>query len=327
MSRLTLLLTFAACFASVFAAEVIQRDTNTDTPIGGYAPKRFLSMMGVIAYGQSAIALWIQFFWNKPKHPFMLTLNFGMTAMTVGFVLRWLFANPPYTLGKYIAWDMFILLSPCLFLAIDYMLLSRLVDTFDTDVVDRCLVINPNRLVKIFVWSDALTFFLQISGGGLTASHNTSSANLGTKIALIGLILQAVSFLLFTFLMLTFAFRVANHFPHIWRPETPAPFKILSTAPIEDWRILIYIMSITCVGIMTRSVFRIAEFAGGYNGRIATHEVYFYLFDALPLMMTMSLYCVVWPTRFLQPPEGKFTHHRGSSQEQLKLNTFQQVPV
>lgn len=76
-------------------------------------------------------------------------------------------------------------------------------------------------------------------------------------------------------------------------------------------------MCATCVGILIRSVFRVAEFAGGYvyrfvgvlcyspdplhryNGTIATHEAYFYAFDTLPLWIAMSLYAVVWPARAL----------------------------
>jgi hypothetical protein len=49
-----------------------------------------------------------------------------------------------------------------------------------------------------------------------------------------------------------------------------------------------------------RSIFRIAEFAGGFNGYITTHEAYFYLFDSLPLWISMTLYCVVWPKRCLK---------------------------
>ncbi|CAK5283642.1 unnamed protein product [Mycena citricolor] len=324
MSRFATLLTFAACFVAAFAAEhqVVQRDSSADTPIGGFIPKKSLSIIGAIAYGTSAAVMWIQFFLNKPKHPFMLSLNLGMSTMSAGFVLRYMYATPPFTLGKYTAWDMCILLSPCLFLATDYMLLSRLVNTFDPQIVARCLAIKPTRVVKIFVWSDALTFFLQVSGGGLTSSHNVSQANLGSKIALIGLILQAVSFLLFTFLVFTFAHHVESDYPQIWHPKTSVPVRILSTEPIDDWRILVFIMSVTCVGILTRSVFRIAEFAGGYSGRVATHEGYFYLLDALPLLLTMSLYALVWPTRFFHPAAEKAARLRGSSQDLLSMQGF-----
>ncbi|CAK5265173.1 unnamed protein product [Mycena citricolor] len=316
---------------SLVASALAAGGRSDDEPIGGYVPSKSLSLTGVVLYGLSALVLWTQFVIVRPRRPFMLTLTLGMTgtsdvpeifpinmrshdrriyspiplrytAFHVGQIHCLGYVHLAFGMG-YIEHPSSRLLTnalqPCLFLATDYMILSRLAATFSPDVVSRCLAIRPTRVVRIFVWSDVLTFFLQSSGGGLTATKSASSAKLGTTIALIGLILQAVSFLLFTFLMLTFAFRVSKHFPHIWQAENGEPFRILSTRPVGDWRILIYVMSATCVGILTRSVFRIVEFAGGYNGYVATHESFFYLFDALPLWLAMSLYCFVWPTRFL----------------------------
>ncbi|KAJ7909588.1 RTA1 like protein-domain-containing protein, partial [Mycena leptocephala] len=248
-------------------------------------------------YGISAAIHWIHFFTVPPRHAFMISLPLGMTAMATGFVLRIIYANPPFTLGKYIAMDLVCPSLPCLFLATDYMLLSHLARTFDEEVADRCLLIRHSRITKIFVWSDVSTFFLQTTGGGLTAMKSADLANLGNKVALVGLILQAVSFGLFTVVLVVFGARVSTHFPEVWHRKTRRPFRVLSRQPIDDWRMVFYLMCMTCIGILIRSVFRIAEFAGGYRGTIATHEGYFYAFDTLPLWVAMTLYCIVWPTR------------------------------
>ncbi|KAJ6512800.1 RTA1 like protein-domain-containing protein [Mycena sanguinolenta] len=267
---------------------------------GGYVPKKSLSYIALSLYAFSAVIHWIYFFAAPPRRAFIVTLPLGMTAMATGFILRVVYANPPYTLGKYIGMDLFILLSPCLFLATDYMLLSHLARSFDDEVSDRCLLIRHSRVTKIFVWSDVITFLLQSSGGAMTASkNNLSLVNVGNKIALVGLTLQAVSFALFTIVLIVFAYRISKLFPQLWRPKNPRPFKVFSRQPIDDWRIIVYVMCATCVGILVRSVFRIAEFAGGYFGTIATHEGYFYALDSLPLWIAMSLYCIVWPTRAL----------------------------
>ncbi|KAJ7794147.1 RTA1 like protein-domain-containing protein [Mycena olivaceomarginata] len=301
MSRPFSALIFTACFATVLAADAANQTTEDagDRPVGGFVPKKSLSYVALILYGISGLIHWIHFFTVPPRRPFMATLSLGMTAMAAGFILRVLYANPPFTLGKYIAMDLFILLSPCLYLATNYMLLSHLARCFDEEVANRCLLIRHSRITKFFVWSDVFTFFLQSSGGGLTAMKNSNLANLGTKIALIGLVLQALSFGLFTVILVVFARRVSEHYPELWRPKRSRPFKVFSRQPIDDWRILVYIMCATCVGILIRSVFRVAEFAGGYNGTIATHEAYFYAFDTLPLWIAMSLYAVVWPARAL----------------------------
>lgn len=62
------------------------------------------------------------------------------------------------------------------------MLLSHLARCFDEEVANRCLLIRHSRITKFFVWSDVFTFFLQSSGGGLTAMKNSNLANLGTKV-------------------------------------------------------------------------------------------------------------------------------------------------
>ncbi|KAJ6489389.1 RTA-like protein [Mycena vulgaris] len=148
----------------------------------------------------------------------MLTLTLGMTAMAAGFVLRIVFSNSPFSLGLSIIMDMLFLLSPCAFLATDYMLLARLASTFPEEVSQSCLLIRPSRIVKFFVWSDGITFFLQASGGGLTATKNASTANIGNKITMIGLSLQLASFALFTVLILVFGWRVQTRFPAAWAP-------------------------------------------------------------------------------------------------------------
>ena len=76
----------------------------------------------------------------------------------------------------------FILLSPCLFLATNYMILSHLARIFPQEVVERSLIVRQSRIVKIFVWSDVTTFLLQSSGGGLTAMKNVNLANIGNKV-------------------------------------------------------------------------------------------------------------------------------------------------
>ncbi|KAJ7935587.1 RTA1 like protein-domain-containing protein [Mycena leptocephala] len=311
MARLFQSFLFLTCFATVLAAnKTHERDPNT-TPIGGFVPKKLPAYVAIALYGISAIIHWIHFFTVRPRRLFMLTLPLGMTAMATGFIIRLINANPPFTLGKYIAMTLFILLSPCLFLATDYMILSHLARTFDQEVSDRCLLIRHSRITKFFVWSDVSTFFLQSAGGGLTAIQgNASLANLGNKIVLIGLVLQAVSFGLFTIVLLTFGFRVSTHFPQVWRPKNLRPFKIFSRQLIDDWRIVFYLTCLTCIGILVRSIFRIAEYAGGYSGTIATHEGYFYGFDTLPLWIAMSLYCIVWPTRAFAERSGLVSDSR-----------------
>lgn len=37
-----------------------------------------------------------------------------------------------------------------------------------------------------------------------------------------------------------------------------------------------------------------------FFGYLATHEIYFYILDALPLWLSMSLYALLWPPRVVE---------------------------
>ncbi|KAE9395968.1 hypothetical protein BT96DRAFT_1041733 [Gymnopus androsaceus JB14] len=260
-----------------------QRPMTVDS--AGFIMKIWPAVIGIVLYGLSGVIHWIHFF--RTGQRYMLTLTIGMTF------------------AVYVIELAFVLLSPCAFLATEYMLLSRLATSLGQDIADDCLLIPARRITKFFVWSDVITFWIQAGGGAL--SVNLKLSLVGTKIVIVGLILQLVSFALFTIMLIVFGFRVRAKHPSAWNIRTSSrtsesltsvvgPFKISS---ISNWKILYFTMCLTCIGVLIRCAFRIAEFTGGYFGFLATHEGYFYLLDALPLWIAMTLYCFVWPSRFI----------------------------
>ncbi|KAF9020694.1 RTA1 like protein-domain-containing protein [Rhodocollybia butyracea] len=265
----------------------------------GFIFKVWPAVIGIVLYGISGGIHWIHLY--RVGQRYMLVLTIGMACMTLGMILRIAVAHSPFSLGLYIIMDMFVLLSPCAFLATNYMLLSRLANSLGRDIADDCLLISSRRITKIFVWSDVITFWIQAAGGGLSAEASLSKV--GTDIAMAGLILQLISYSLFTLLLVMFGFKVRSKYPQAWQVRdgeklfaVAGPFRI---SPITNWKILYFTMCVTCVGILVRSIFRIAEFAGGYFGFLAVHEGFFFCLDALPLWLAMSLYCFLWPSRFI----------------------------
>lgn len=112
-----------------------------------------------------------------------------------------------------------VLLSPCAFLAQDYMILPRLATWLDAE---DCLFLKSRLVVRVFVWSDVVTFLLQMAGSGMTAVQS-DIANVGhyvrilqfeiaqmliLQIVIVGLVIQLCSFSLFVCLAITFGFRV-----------------------------------------------------------------------------------------------------------------------
>ncbi|KAJ3821704.1 RTA1 like protein-domain-containing protein [Lentinula raphanica] len=283
------------------------RATTSDAsqrPIAGFIMKLWPAALAAILYGISGLIHWIHFF--RIGQRYMLTLTIGMTCMTIGMILRILDHYHPYSIGFFIIENLFVLLSPCAFLATEYMLFTRLANSLGRDIADDCVMIPSRRITKIFVWSDVITFWVQAAGGGLSVISSMASA--GSTIAMIGLILQLVSFSLFTLLLVSFGFQVRSKYPQAWNVRSheslfsaAGPFK---TSNLTNWKLLYFTLCLTCVGILIRCSFRIAEYAGGYNGFLVTHEGYFYLLDSLPLWIAMTLYCFLWPTRFINKYES-----------------------
>ncbi|GAA5828461.1 hypothetical protein JCM11251_006260 [Rhodosporidiobolus azoricus] len=299
-----------ALLAAVVAAD---DGASTESPsrtsgIDGYVPRKWLSYIGLAAFAGSGIGHSVQ--WGRNGwHRYMLPLVLGMYFMAVGFGIRIYYADSwdEPGLGVYIAMTMFILLSPCLYLAQDYMLLHRLADAMGEDVAKRCLFIRSSWITKIFVGADVFTFLLQASGGGMSAG-SASMAQTGQKIALVGLFIQLFFFLGFCALLAVLIYRVRANYPHLRYPPKPFRFGngfgVFSTDPIEDWRPLAWVLALTCGGIIVRSIFRLIEYAQGHDGALKTTEAWFYLLDALPLWISMTLFCVIWPPRVLDGVEA-----------------------
>ncbi|GAA6017618.1 hypothetical protein JCM11491_005303 [Sporobolomyces phaffii] len=283
---------------SLFAFAKAQAEQADSEPrvIAGYEPKLYLSVIGIVLYGLSGGLHWLHWYRNR-NNRYMLTLSIGMSCMVLGFILRIVYRGALDSVGVYAIMTLFILLSPCTFLATNYMILTRLAHALNAE---SALFIRASRVVRIFVWSDVFTFFLQAAGGGLSASKG--SADTGHKIALVGLALQLVSYGLFCCLLIIFGTRVPRMFPGIEDRRRAAgrdssnPF---ATTSLHRWRSLYALLLLTSVGIIVRSVFRLVEYTQGYSGYLPTHEGYFWSLDALPLWLAMSLYAVWWPARYV----------------------------
>ena len=128
------------------------------------------------------------------RQRYMLVLCVSTTTMCLGFIIRIPLTSSPSSLGIYIITNLaglappsegviqvlrhlqLTLLSPCGFLAHDYLLLPRLAAHLQAD---DALFIRPRLIAKIFITSDCVTFWLQATGGGMTAVQNANIGNIG----------------------------------------------------------------------------------------------------------------------------------------------------
>ncbi|WRT63495.1 uncharacterized protein IL334_000400 [Kwoniella shivajii] len=291
--------------------------------IAGYIPKTSLSCVGIAFYGLLAAVFWARFF-LQGRHKYMLTLCIGTTTMALGFAVRIGLTSNPGSMGVYIVMTLFTLLSPCAFLANDYIILPRLVAWLDAE---EQLFIRPSRVVRIFVWSDVFTFWLQAGGGGLSAARDSPSLQkIGLYVALVGLILQCLSFMTFIGLAVVFGRRIKKTSKWTKTPNNAQGYTV-SLWWKEDWRSIYFAILWTSIGIMVRCIFRVVEYAQGFDGSLRNAEWAFYALDALPLFLALSVWTVIWPPAILTDHKQYHSNMGDSGTAVLNNSTSSHIPL
>ncbi|KAH9482709.1 Protein RTA1 [Psilocybe cubensis] len=226
--------------------------------------------------------------WLIIKHGarWMMSMTIGIYCLSFRFGLH----VHPQSKGIYIMEYLFVVLSPCAFIAADYVLLGRLAKHLNAD---KHLLVPSRRITIAYVGSDITTFLIQAIGGAMSASANDPDRALaGSRVFLAGLAAQLLSFLSFSGIYLIFLWRVHKYDPDIWSMDTSKKW-------YNSWNALAGALSISCLGILVRSGFRVVELSEGFQGPLTTSQSLFYGLDTLPLFVAIAVYVPFWPGRFI----------------------------
>lgn len=225
----------------------------------------------------------------------------------MGYIGRALSASesPPYSLGPFITESVLLLVAPALFAASIYMELGRIVLMINGD---KALFVRRTWSTKIFVTGDVICFLLQAGGAGLLSSGNASSIDTGNDMIIGGLFVQVVFFGLFVIAAALFHFKISRN---------PTPLALE-----RPWRKHLTGLYIVSTLIFVRSIVRCVEYIQGFDGYILKHEVFLYVFDAVP--MFFAVVSMNWShpgevARYVREDRGKTEVERGvaASMEQV----------
>ena len=183
----------------------------------------------------------------------------------------------------YILQSVVILVAPALFAASIYMCLGRIIRRTKGE---QYSAIRSTLLTKIFVFGDVFSFLVQSSGAGMMVSGD--KAKLGERIVIAGLLIQVIMFGLFATVAVLF---------HVRMRRASSLGCDNFDIPWERGLHMLYAVSIL---IMTRSVYRVIEYAMGHDGYLLTHEWTLYVFDAT-LMLGTSVIFYIWYPSWIQP--------------------------
>ncbi|KDQ64594.1 hypothetical protein JAAARDRAFT_28237 [Jaapia argillacea MUCL 33604] len=260
-----------------------------------YNPLRYIASNALTAVAFSLVllcALFQSYAMRKWGAIWMMCMVIGEYTFATGIALRFGLHKNPDSKGIYIAEYLLVVLSPCAFIAGDYILLGRLARYLKCD---KHLLIRPSRITLVFVCSDITTFLIQALGGSVEiATTSVTVSQTGSHIFLAGLAAQLASFFFFTCTYLLFFYRVHKYEPQAWTKDEGKKW-------YHDWRTLGYAIIFSCIGILIRSVYRTIELSQGFRGYLATTERFFYGLDTLPLFIAVAIYVPFWPGRFIPP--------------------------
>ncbi|KAF8529138.1 RTA1-domain-containing protein [Hysterangium stoloniferum] len=257
-----------------------------------YTPNNALTAVAVALYLLTAVVM--TYFMYRRGARFMAAMVIGAYTMSLGLSMRFGLHSQPESKGIYILEYLLVVLSPCAFIASDYVLLGRLSQSLG---MGEHLLISPNRITRVFIASDVATFLIQAAGASISISGSTSGdlkrLQAGSHIFLAGLALQAASFIVFMAIFLLFLYRVRKCAPQVWNPSPSPPWW-------KHWRMLSVALGISCVGILIRSAYRTIELSEGFEGRLGTSEGFFYGLDTLPLFLAIVVYVPFWPSGYIK---------------------------
>ncbi|KAI0669855.1 RTA1-domain-containing protein [Trametes maxima] len=254
---------------------------NDHTNLYGYNPTKSVCIIFVILYIVSTLlhgwqATRSRAWWLLP------TVVLAGLAEVVGWVARTKSAYDPTLRMAYIVQTSILVLAPTPFVAALFIGFGRIASRLG----DEYSRLNPRLYSRIFLTCDILSLVIQGGGGGMaaTATNDPDKSRLGSNIILGGLVIQIISMTFFCYFMGEFAWRRAADRPFRKRDNIAHSHRDMD----RPMKMLIIGICISTVLIYIRSVYRIIEFANGFDGPIAHTQVLFNVFDGM--MVTLAMY-------------------------------------
>eukprot|EP00727_Mastigamoeba_balamuthi_P001420 m51a1_g11275 hypothetical protein (331) ;mRNA; r:5626-6618 len=271
-----------------------------------YYPSDTLSIIAFSAYFAIAVPLLVAAVRSRNWVIYVLPLT--AVAEAVGFVFRLAVAHKP-DLKLYIGYDLLVLLAPNALALVNYKVLGQIVRLERVDetpgdkgrttqrprvrvplLMDRDGWVLGGRLAVVFFISDIFCFFLQMSGGGLQASGSKSGMTNGGYIVEVGLAAQLLFFGLFT-CMGIYVFRSRRYkrseCPDTWAscPESPRP----RMTPLGRRNVFVCLF-LTIALLYVRNIYRFVQYVQGFDGYLASHEPYIFVFDTVVIFLAFVSY-------------------------------------
>ncbi|CAE6340003.1 unnamed protein product [Rhizoctonia solani] len=262
-------------------------DSN-DTPLK-YTPNVTLAIVAGSIFIATAVGFLI---WSiRYRGYYMMTIVTGALGYALGLFLRIRYAQEPTNAAVYNAMDLFLLLSPCGFIAGVFMMLVPIATYLEAQ---EFLIIKPNILTKVFLVAEFTAFLVQGVGSAMSIASDIEIKVLGAKILIGGLALQTISLTAYMNIFGLFVFRLYKHRKGEWS-NRPNGF-------MKHWLALLIVIGVSLQNLSIRGGYRMLVTMQGPNGSLSSSEQFFYATECFTLWGAISAFLTIWPPRYLAMP-------------------------
>ncbi|KAJ7037219.1 RTA1-like protein, partial [Mycena alexandri] len=236
----------------------------------GYKPSEAIAILFITLYGISTIlhigqATYYRMWWLLPT----------AALCGIGELLGWsgrlwsaisLAAQTPFLMQISTT-----IIAPTPLLAASFVIVARVIQRLGTSYSR----LTPKWYTILFLPCDIIALVIQGVGGGMASSANDlAGANVGAHVMLGGIAFQFAVIILFSALTVDFVHRYLRDRPV--RVEATAAARGALTPRLK---IMLAALAFSTTTLFIRSVYRIIELSGGWDGRIIHTEVYFNVLD------------------------------------------------
>ncbi|KAJ7347888.1 RTA1-like protein [Mycena albidolilacea] len=200
-----------------------------------------------------------------------------------GWVARFKSASDPTNGDANMAQIVATIISPTPLIAVNFVLMSRIVQRLGV-----CYSwLSARWYTIIFLTCDIVALVVQGGGGGIAASADDgdrAAVNMGSNIMLAGIVFQLVAIIVYTLVGAEFLRRYTRDLPVRAQPSLGA-----GKAPFTPrLRLMVCALGFSTLVLFIRSIYRVVELAGGWNGKVIQTQAYFIWLDGG--MVTLAIY-------------------------------------
>ncbi|KAH6895985.1 RTA1 like protein-domain-containing protein [Thelonectria olida] len=291
----TIVLAHPTCVQTLEPDENGHLPPGTCNAIWDYYPSFAAALVFAALFaGLTALHVWQA---AKYKKTWCWVIIMASLWETCAFIFRAISTKHQMSSGIYLVFQIFILLAPLWVNAFAYMTLGRMVYYF---LPSRSVLRIPAvTLAAIFVGLDIISFIVQLIGGSMAGPGSPPDQQLhAVHIYMGGIGLQEFFIVLFVGLCVVFQRDMAR--------LDATPSKGVVQFVKKPWASLLVTLYFSLAMITIRIVYRLVEFSGGMgqDNALTTHEAYFYVLEAVPMLLALGAFNVVHPGKIMTGPNA-----------------------